>query len=77
MEKVCIKHISKLFLKIVENMFFLDGEHVGLGGMLPQKITQPSYVVVISLVLFVLSALLPLFDFFLISFERLTLIIPS
>ena len=37
MGKACAEHISTL-KKMVENMFFLDGEHVRLRGMLPKKL---------------------------------------
>ena len=36
MGKACAKHISTFKKKIVENMFFLDGEHLRLGEMLPK-----------------------------------------
>ena len=32
MGKVCTKHILRLLWKMVENMFFLDSEHIGMGG---------------------------------------------
>ena len=35
MGKVSTKHILRLLWKMVENMFFLDSEHIGMGGMLP------------------------------------------
>ena len=38
MGKACAKHISTFKKKIVENMFFLDGEHLRLGEMLPKKL---------------------------------------
>ena len=37
MGKVCTKHILGLLQKMVENMFFLDSEHAGMGGMLLSK----------------------------------------
>ena len=37
MGKICTKYILRLLWKMVENMFFLDSEHVGMGGMLPQE----------------------------------------
>ena len=37
MGKVCTKHILGLLSKMVENMFFLDSKHVGMGRMLPPK----------------------------------------
>ena len=33
--KVFTKHILRLLWKMVENMFFLDFERVGMGGMPP------------------------------------------
>lgn len=33
--KICTKHILRLLLKMVENMFFLDSEYVGKGGWPP------------------------------------------
>ena len=39
MGKVYTKHILRLLWKMVENVFFLDSEHVGIGGMVaPQKL---------------------------------------
>ena len=38
MRKICRKHILRLLWKMVENMFFLDSEHVGMGRMLPQNL---------------------------------------
>ena len=35
MEKVCMKHIIVLLSKMVQNMFFLDSEHVGMGKWCP------------------------------------------
>ena len=37
MGKKCTKHILRLLYKMVENMFFLDSEHVGMGECSPTK----------------------------------------
>ena len=37
MGKICTKYILRLLWKMVENMFFLDSELIGMGGMLPQE----------------------------------------
>lgn len=37
MGKVYTKHILRSLWKMVENIFFLDSEHVGIGEMLPLK----------------------------------------
>lgn len=37
MAKVCTKHILRLLWKMVENTFFLENEHVGMGEILPSK----------------------------------------
>ena len=41
MGKVCLKHILGLLWKIVENMFFLDIEHVGMERMPPPPTPHP------------------------------------
>ena len=41
MGKVSTKHILRLLWKMVENMFFLDSEHIGMGGMLPTPPPPP------------------------------------
>lgn len=37
MGKVCTKHMIRLLWKMMENMFFLDSEHVGMGWMVLPK----------------------------------------
>ena len=37
MGKVCTQHILRLLWKMVENMFFIDSEHVRKGEYSPQK----------------------------------------
>ena len=41
MGKVCLKHILGLLWKIVENMFFLDIEHVGMENRNEHVFMQP------------------------------------
>ena len=38
--KVCTKHILRLLWKMVENMFFLGSEHIGMRGKCPQPHPQ-------------------------------------
>ena len=38
MGQICTKHISVLLSKMIEKMFFIDSQHVGMGAMLPKKV---------------------------------------